>query len=180
MGERITHEVDAATLPGRLQNLGDRRLQPLMGVGDDEFYAAQPSATELAQKLGPEGLGFRRADVHAQHFPAAVGVDPHGDNRRQRDDAAVLPRFHIGCVDPEVVPVTFDRPLEESFHPLVDFFAQAADLALRDAAHAHGLDEIVHRARRDALDVGFLNDGRQRLLGHPPRLQEARKIAALS
>lgn len=123
------------------------RLQPLMGVGDDEFYAAQRSATELAQKLGPERLGFRRADVHAQHLPAAVGVDFHGDDRRQRDDAVISPRFHIGRVDLEVRPVAFDRPLEEGLHRLVDLFAQAADLALRDAAHAHSLDEIVHRAR---------------------------------
>jgi hypothetical protein len=30
------------------------------------------------------------------------------------------------------------------------------------------------------LDVGFLDDGGQRLLAHPPRLQEAGEVAALA
>src|SRR6185503_439593 len=47
-----------------------------------------------------------------------------------------------------------DRPVEEGFYPLVDLFAQPADLALGDPTHAHGLDQIVDRASRDALDVG--------------------------
>ena len=38
----------------------------------------------------------------------------------------------------------------------------------------------VDRARRDALDVGFLNDGRERLFAHPPRLQEFRELAAFA
>jgi hypothetical protein len=39
---------------------------------------------------------------------------------------------------------------------------RAADLAFRNATLAHRLDEIVDRARRNALDIGFLNDGGQR------------------
>ena len=63
---------------------------------------------------------------------------------------------------------------------LVDLLAQPADLALGDAAHAHRLDQIVDRAGRDALDVGFLDHRGQRLLGHAARLQEAREVAALA
>ena len=71
------------------------------------------------------------------------------------------------------------RALEEGPHPLVDLRAQAADLALRDAGHAERLDQLVDRARRDALHVGLLDHRRQRLLGDPARLQEAREVAAL-
>src|ERR1700730_7997622 len=43
------------------------------------------------------------------------------------------------------------------------------------------LTMIVNRAGRDALDIGFLDHGGQRLLaGHPARLQKARKIRALA
>ena len=42
------------------------------------------------------------------------------------------------------------------------------------------LDEIVDRARRDALDVGLLDHRGQRLLGHPARLEEAGEVAALA
>ena len=38
----------------------------------------------------------------------------------------------------------------------------------------------VNRARRDALDIGFLDYRRQRLLGHTARLQETGEIAAFA
>ena len=43
---------------------------------------------------------------------------------------------------------------------------------------AHRLHQIVDRACRDALDVGFLDHRHQRLLRRPARLQEAREVAA--
>ncbi|MDF2974575.1 MAG: hypothetical protein K0R61_5025, partial [Microvirga sp.] len=46
-------------------------------------------------------------------------------------------------------------------------------------AHAERLDEVVDRARRDALDVGLLHDGGERLLGRAPWLQEAREVRTL-
>ena len=162
-----------------LQHLGDGGLEPFMGVGDDQLDAAQAAPAQLAQELGPEGLGLRGADLHAEHLAPAVAVDADGDDRGNRDDAAVLADLHVGGVDPQIGPVALDRPVEEGLHLLVDLLAQPADLALGDAAHAHRLDQIVDRAGRDALDVGFLDHRGQRLLGHPPRLQEAGKVAAL-
>ncbi len=40
----------------------------------------------------------------------------------------------------------------------------------------HGLDQVVNRAGRNALDVGLLDEGGQSLLGHPSRLKETREI----
>jgi len=45
-----------------MQHLADRRLDALMGVGDDELDAAQAAAGELAQEHGPERLGLGGAD----------------------------------------------------------------------------------------------------------------------
>jgi len=42
---------------------------------------------------------------------------------------------------------------------------------------AHRLDQVVHRARRYPVDVGFLDDRGQRLLGQSARLQERREVA---
>jgi hypothetical protein len=42
-----------------------------------------------------------------------------------------------------------------------------------------GLDQVVHRAGGDALHVGLLDDGRERLLGGAPRLQETRGSSRL-
>ena len=63
---------------------------------------------------------------------------------------------------------------------LVELLAEPADLALGDAVHPHGLNQIVDRAGRDALDIGLLHDRGERLLRHPARLEEAREIAALA
>ena len=140
----------------------------------------RPRRRSLRRKSVQNGLGFRGADVHAEHLAPAVAVDADGDDHRHRDDAAVLAHLHVGGVDPQIGPVAFDRAVEEGLDPLVDLLAQPADLALGDAAHAQRLDQVVDRARRDALDVGFLDHRGQRLLGHPARLQEAREVAALA
>jgi hypothetical protein len=145
--------VDPATLPGRLEHALDGRLDTLVGVGDHQLDPGEPPALELAQELQPEGLGLRGADVHTQHFAPAVGVDRHRDGHGDRDDPPVLTDLDVGGVDPEIRPVPFDRSGQERLDPVVDLFAQAADLALGDAGHAHGLDQIIHPAGRDALDV---------------------------
>jgi hypothetical protein len=131
-------------------------------------------------------IGLRpilRRDVggadRAQHLPPAVAVDADGDDHRDRDDMAVLTDLHVGRVEPEIGPVAFNRPLEEGVHPLIDLLAQPADLALGDAGHAHGLDQLVDRARRDALDVGLLDDGGESLLRQASGLEEAREAGAL-
>lgn len=75
-------------------------------------------------------------------------------------------------------------PEYRGIHPLVDLAAQAGDLAFADAFHSHGLDQVIDRAGRDALDVvdplrgSTLDHRRQRLLGHPAGLEEGRKVAA--
>lgn len=151
-----------------------------MAIGDDELHPAQTTPRQLAQKSGPEGLRFGGTDIHAQNLTPTVAVDADGDDDRHRDDPAGLAHLHIGRVDPQIGPVALDRPVEEGLDPFVDLFAEPRDLALGDAAHPHRLDQIVDRAGRDALNVGLLDDRRQRLLGHATRLEEARKIRALA
>jgi hypothetical protein len=51
-------------------------------------------------------------------------------------------------------------------------------LALAHPLHARGADQLVHRAGRDALDRGFLDHRRQRLLGGFPGLQEGGEVGA--
>ena len=162
------------------KHLGDGSFQSFMGIRDHQLHAAQAAPGETAQELGPEGLGLRGADRQTQNLASAVAVDPDRDDDGDRDDAAVLAHLHIGRVEPEIGPVAFERPVEEGLHLVVDLAAQPADLALGDAGHAHGLDQIIDRAGRDALDVGLLDHRRERLLGHPPRLQKAGEVAALA
>src|SRR5688572_29905746 len=48
-----------------------------------------------------------------------------------------------------------ESPLEEGHYPLVDLLAEPAYLALRGAAHPQRLHQVIDRAGRYALDVGF-------------------------
>src|SRR3954447_4454742 len=105
MRQRVAHEVDATALPRRVQNLGDGRLQPLVGIRDDELDATQTPPRELAQKIGPEGFGFRGADRQAQRLAPAVAIDANRDDHRDRDDVAVAARLHIGRVQPDIGPL---------------------------------------------------------------------------
>ena len=179
MGEQVAHQMHAAALPGGVQHLGDRGLQSFMGIGDHQLHAAQATASELAQELGPEGLGLRGTDVHAEDLAPAVAVDADRDDDGDRDDAAGLAHLYIGGVEPEIRPVAFQRPVQEGLHLVVDLAAQPRYLALGDAGHSHGLHQVIDRAGGDALDVGFLDHRGERLLGHPPRFEEAREVAAL-
>lgn len=176
----MAHEVHAATLPRCRQYLRDRGLDSAVVVGDDQLHATQAAVGQAAQEGLPERLSLRGANIHAQHFAPAVAVHAHGDDHRDADDASLLPDLHIGGIDPQVRPIAFDGTMEERIHAGVDLLAQPRHLALGDAGAAHGLHQVIHRPGRDALDVGFLDDRGQRLLGHPPRLKETRKVAALA
>ncbi len=117
MGQHVAHEVNAAALPGGVQDLGDGRLDALMGIRDDQLDATQAAPGQLAQELGPEGLGLRGADLHAQHLAPAVAIDADRDDHRDRDDAAVAAHLHVGGIQPEIGPIALERPVEESLRP---------------------------------------------------------------
>ncbi len=72
MRQHIAHEMNPATLPCGAENLGDGRLEAFVRIGDDELDAAQSAPGQLAQELGPDRLGLRGADLHAQHLAPAV------------------------------------------------------------------------------------------------------------
>ena len=108
--------------------------------------------------------------------PAAFGVGGHGDYHRDRDDAAALALLQVGCIEPDIGPVAFQRSFQEGVHALIDFLAELGDLALGDTAHPHGLYQVLDAAGRDAGNPGFLDDRGQRLLDRAAGLQEGREV----
>src|SRR3954465_11136103 len=73
----------------------------------------------------------------------AIVIDPDRDDHRDRDDATIAARLHIGRVQPDIPPLALERPIEEGRDLAIDLAAQPADLALGDAGHAHCLDQLV-------------------------------------
>ena len=120
MSQQVAGEVHATALPCGPEDAGDRGLETLVVVGDHQLDAAQPAPGEAAQEVGPEGLGLRGADRHAQHLATALVVDRHRKGDRDRDDAPVLAHLHVGGIQPQVGPVALQRPLEEAVDLAVD------------------------------------------------------------
>ncbi len=97
-----------------------------------------------------------------RHTLSAVvifGVDVDGHNDGDRGDVMVVPGFDTGVIQPEVWPLTLDLAVEECLRALVDLGTGPRDLALANPLCPAPL-QVVHRARRDALDVNFLDHHR--------------------
>ena len=164
-----------AALPSGLEDLGDGRLDALVAVADDQLDTAQAPPVQAAQELGPERLGLGVPDLQAEHLALAVGIDAHRHYHRHADDPSSLACLDVGRVDPQVRPVALDRSVQERADALVEFAAQPRHLALGHPAHAERLDQVVDRAGGDALHIGLLHHGGERLLGHPARLRKSGK-----
>ncbi len=109
-----------------------------MGIGDDELHTAHTSTREPTQELRPERLGFGSADSHAQNLAPAIGLDADGDDGNG-NNATTAPDLQIDGIDPETGSIALHGSFEEGLHLDIDLFAQAAHLALGDAAHTHAL-----------------------------------------
>ena len=177
VGERVAHEVDPAALPGGADDAGDGRLQPLVRVRDHQLHAPEAAADEILEEARPERLRLGGADVQADDLASPVGVGGDGDYGRDRDDAPALAHLQVGRVEPHTGPVPVQRALQESPDALVDLLAELRDLALRDAAQPHRLDEVVDPARRHPRDPRLLDHRDQRLLRRLPGFQEGREVA---
>ena len=106
--------LHAAALSGGGEHLGDRRLQPLVGIRGDQLHAAQAAPGQRTQELDPERFGLAVADRHAAHLAAAIGADAAGDNDGHRDDVTGAAGARIRGVQPELGPFVLDRPREEA------------------------------------------------------------------
>ena len=68
----------------------------------------------------------------------------------------------------------------EGLDPLVDSAHGRLTSLFEMPGHPHRLHQIVHRAGRNAMHIGLLHHGSERLLGHAAQLQEAREVGALA
>lgn len=180
VGQGIPHPMNSAPLEGGVEHAPGGGAQALVVIGDDELHAAQAAIGERAEEVGPERLRLGRPGGDAQHLALAVLVDRDGDYRGTADDPAAVADLQVGGVKPEIRPAPFERPAEEGVHAGVDLGAEPRDLALRHAAGAQRLHQVIDGAGGDAVDVGLLHHGHQGLLGGPAGLEEAREVGALA
>lgn len=89
-----------------------------MDIGDDELDATQAATCQLAQELRPDWLGFRCANLHAQHLAPAVRIDADGDDDGDQDDPPATPDLEVGrmsrrCAPYRITASGFASPLAE-------------------------------------------------------------------
>jgi hypothetical protein len=112
--------VNPASLPDGAEDLCDGGLEAFVCVGDHELGAAQTTRRQAAQELDPERFGLAVPGGHAEHVSPAVGVHAHRYNDGDGDDLMVTADFDLGGVEPDIRPVTFDRPRQEGVHVHID------------------------------------------------------------
>src|SRR5215203_2240430 len=156
----------------------DGALQSSMGVARYEPYPAKTAGDQRAQERDPERPVLARTYVQPQNLSlSALPVHPDGYDHRHRGHPPVLAGLHVGGVEPDVGVGALQRPAPEALDLLVELLAEPTDLALGDALHPEGPDEVVHLACGDAADVGFLDHSRKRPLGTSSGLQQRGEVA---
>ena len=89
--EQVAQVMGAATLTACAgQGDADRGDEAAVGVGDHQTGAGQTACRQRAQEREPACAALVRADLRAQDFTAAVGVDAHRDQGVDVDGAAVF------------------------------------------------------------------------------------------
>ena len=140
-------------------------LEPFVGVGDDQADTAEATGLEAAQKRGPARPVLD--DIEVEDFPAAVGVDAHGDDHRHVDDAPALAAPLDVGVQPQVGVGAFKGSVAELLNHLVELLGQPGHLALGHSFDAHGLHQAIDAARGHTPDVALHDHLHQPPLGLP-------------
>ena len=61
MGRGVTHNVHAAALSSRMEDLGDSHLETFVSIRDNRLYPAQGTAHQATKEVSPKRLSFGRA-----------------------------------------------------------------------------------------------------------------------
>lgn len=135
--------MHAAALDRGAQHFGSSTFQALVFIRDDQFDPTQAPIGQSAQELVPERLGFAGLNGDAQNLAPSVCVDRNRHYGRTADDPPRAADLDVGGVQPEVWPFALQRPVKEGVNTFIDLGAQARDLALGDAGHAHLFYQII-------------------------------------
>lgn len=97
MSQGVAGEVHPTALPGGMEQLGDGRLEPVMGIRDHQLDGPQAALPKLAREGSPKCLRFRAADIHRASGPIPRRDVSKADRRRgSRKPGKQLPFRSLG------------------------------------------------------------------------------------
>ena len=143
VGERVPGPMHPAPLPGGAEH---PRIAAKPSCAS-EITSLMPVSPRLTKSPGSRSRRSPppRTDVQPDDLAPALGCDRNSDYDGDRDDAAAFPHFEVGGIEPQIRPSPVSgrcrKPVTRSSMSL-----QSLDTGLRDAAQAHGLDQIVDPA----------------------------------
>src|SRR6516164_7396866 len=106
--------MHAAALPGGAEDAADGVAQAVVGVRDDELDALQAASHQALEEARPERLSLDRPKTEADDLTPAIGRHRHGDDCRDRDDAAAVAHLQGGRIEPKIRPLALERAIEEA------------------------------------------------------------------
>ncbi len=131
---------------------------------------SRPRATSERRNAVQDAADSAAADRAAHDLALTALVDRDGDEEGGVHDTTAVPDLLVLGVEPQIrIGRPLEPPLPEGGQVRVELGHEAAHLALADARAAHGAHEVIDLARRDALDVGLLDDGHEGPLGPTSR-----------
>jgi hypothetical protein len=101
--QRVAQNMHVAALPDRLRkHLADRRLEPRMVIGDDEFDAEQTALLQAKPEVAPARPALPVGQLHRQHLPPPLGIHRHRDQHRLAHDHAALAHPFVARVQDQI------------------------------------------------------------------------------
>ena len=94
-------------------------FRPGCASGMTSFTPRRPRQVRLRRNPVQIGSALRCADLHAQHFAAAICIDADRDDHGDRHDPPATADFQAGRVDPDIRPIALDGALKKGLHLLI-------------------------------------------------------------
>lgn len=144
-------------LPARSTQHGrKRRLQPFMGVADDELHPAPPPCYQAAQEVHPEGVFLTGPHGKAQHF--ARLPDPNRDHHGLAHNPMILPHLHVERIEPHLRIAPLQRALAKLLDDVIQLLADARESPFVDAGQPQCFEQVIDPPHTHSLDIRLLND----------------------
>src|SRR6516165_4936286 len=101
--ERVPQKMHVAALPGGLrEHFTNRRLQPLMMVGDDKLDAGETARLQPGEELAPARPALAVGKLDREDLPPTVLVDRHRNQHGLADDDPGLAHLLVARVKDQV------------------------------------------------------------------------------
>ena len=177
VGEQVALLVHGTALHRHVvPQAGERRLEALAAVDDDELRLGQAARQQIVEDGPPSGFTLTTHVLDAEHDLLAVAADPEHDQQRDGGRFAIEPDLDQGAVQNQADNVVTSKiALLPSCPGRLGAVPSAADSILADAAGEQGLERSTYPA---GVDAGEVNRGDQQL-GAPAEPLVGRQQPAL-